>query len=171
MSCLVHKLSVKLKYREYFSDRLFMKRFVEITFLVLISISAFALNEAYFGKSEYDVPKRELSVIATTNGYFPSDITAFVGEKLSLYVTSSSDRPSCLILKEHEVYLEAKKGQVREASMFLDTPGRFKFYCPSGEISGTLTVIDHPRQQAKRKKREIASRLSEKVQVWRPRDE
>ncbi len=148
-----------------------MKSFAITILTFILSLSVFAIDENYFAKEKFDVPKRDISVIATGSGFFPSTITAFVGEKLHLYVTAASERPSCLILKEHEVYVEAKKGEVKEASLFLDTPGRFQFYCPSGEISGTLTVIDHPREQAKKQKREIASRLERRVRVWRPRDE
>ncbi|EPZ50797.1 cupredoxin-like domain protein [Bacteriovorax sp. BAL6_X] len=147
---------------------------IAVTLITLIVTSyAFGIKETYFHKQEFDIPKRDLSIIATDKGFFPSKVTAFVGEKLNLYVTAATNLPSCLILKEHEVYVEAKKGEVREASVFLDTPGRFKFYCPSGQISGTLTVIEHPREKAKKdeQKREIASRENERVRVWRPKDD
>lgn len=140
-------------------------------FSLFLTLDILAIEEDYFKQTSFDVPRRSISVIASDKGFYPENITAFVGERVSLYVTAATDRPSCFIMKEHEVYVEAKKGEVREATIFLDAPGRFKFYCPSGEISGSFTVIDHPRD-LKKKKRELAStHIGKKVRVWQPKDE
>ena len=148
-----------------------MKSFALTIFGLLLSFDSLGIQENYFNGKEFDTPRRSISVIASDKGFYPENITAFVGEKVSLYVTAATDRPSCFIMKEHEVYVEAKKGEVREATIFLDTPGRFKFYCPSGQISGSFTVIDHPNDQ-KKKKRDIAStHIGKTVRVWQPKDE
>ncbi|AYF44658.1 cupredoxin-like domain protein [Halobacteriovorax sp. BALOs_7] len=139
-------------------------------FALFLSIDSFGIEEDYFKKTSFDVPRRSISVIASEKGFYPENITAFVGERVSLFVTAATDRPSCFIMKEHDVYVEAKKGEVREATIFLDSPGRFKFYCPSGEISGSFTVIDHPKDQ-KKKKRDLASTRRDNVRVWQPKEE
>lgn len=136
-----------------------------------ISLSIFALEQNYFLKKEQEHPVRDISIIATDEGYYPKKPVVFVGEKVRFFVTSTTKMPTCFILKDKEVYLEAKKGEISEGHAFFNKPGVFEFVCPAGGYKGNLVVLEHPRDSRERIKRELASQRSKKVKVWRPKDE
>jgi hypothetical protein len=120
-----------------------------------------------FKAKSYKAPLREISVIATDDGYFPNKLMAFVGEQVRLYITSSSNKKDCLILQQHEVFLSAQKGVVNETLFILDKPGRYRFYCPSSKNEGHLTVIK--KDSVKETVRSIAGEKL-KPTYWTPRD-
>lgn len=112
----------------------------------------------------FPVPVREQSIIVGPAGYYPEKLTIFEGERIRFFLTSATDTPSCLIISEKNVFLSARKGEIGEGEAYFDTPGVVKFYCPAGKIEGKITVLKRPMKE----ERSIAS---EKVEVWKPKEE
>lgn len=105
-----------------------------VLFLVLLSHFVFGLDE--------NNPVREISIIASEDGYYPKNIIAFRGEKVRLFLTGTMSEPSCLIMPEKSLFLSAKKGSISEKEVVFEESGSYKFYCPSGQIEGRLVVLD-----------------------------
>jgi len=131
-----------------------------------------ALEDTYIIKEKkFEVPKRELSIIVSKEGFYPSQLSAYVGEKVRFFMTASTDDPSCFFIEEKGVFLGAQKGKITEAEAYFDRPGIYNFYCPTGKLSGRLTILERKEDK---KRRDIASELNNKknkVKIWRPRDE
>lgn len=138
--------------------------------LGIVFNAVFALEDGEIIKEKnFDRPVREISVIASKEGFYPERLTAFVGEKVKFFVTSSTDKPSCFFLQEKELFLSAEKGQVHTAEAYFDKEGVYDFYCPNGKIKGRLSVIERPDDK---RRRQIASEMEKKrVRVWHPREE
>jgi hypothetical protein len=140
-------------------------------FLLILPISfvgkSYAINDA----KVFDKPQREHSVILTENGYYPDHIVAFEGEKLKLFVTSTIDKPECLVVEDHKIFLEATKGKIASGESVLGKAGTYKFYCPSSQYKGQLTVLKR-KVKKEEPKRIIPSRevASEKPAYWTPRN-
>ncbi len=139
--------------------------------LFFLSLNTLGMNQ--FDAQKHKKPMREVAIIASDDGYFPNKISAFVGEKIRLLVTSSSDKKQCLILEKHEVFLPAEKGKIADKLIVLDSPGRYKIYCPATDFVGHLTVLEKPGKKAKTQiiERTIASEPEQRVpHYWIPRD-
>ena len=136
-----------------------------------LCLKIYALEQSYFLAQTHEVPKRDVSIIASANGFYPKRPVAFVGEKISLYVTSTTDRPSCLIVKGRDVYLEAQRGEVSIAQVYFKSSGIYEFFCPASGHKGEFVILEHPRDKRERINRELASKADKKVKVWRPKDE
>jgi plastocyanin len=147
-----------------------MTRYLFITLVLLVS-SAQALEQNYFKPENYDLPKRELSIIVTDEGYYPVKPTVFAGEKIRLYITSTKSDPSCFIVKDKEVYVGAHKGEISEAEVVFNRPGVYETYCPAGQLRGKIIVLEHPKIKQKEIERKLASINKKKVKIWRPKDE
>ena len=91
--------------------------------------------------AETVVPTREVSVIVTPEGYYPKNLTVFQGERVKFYLTSTVDKPDCMILQGHKVFMAATRGKVTEGETTFDHPGTFAFYCPATKHDGKITVI------------------------------
>jgi plastocyanin domain-containing protein len=151
------------------------KTLKNLFFLLLLPISllgeAYAVNDA----KVFDKPQREHSIILTESGYYPDQIVAFEGERLKLFVTSTIDKPECLVVEDHKIFLEATKGKVASGESVLAKAGTYKFYCPSSHYQGKLVVLEKKVKKDKPKRlipsedvaREIAS---EKPSYWTPRN-
>ena len=141
-----------------------------LIFIILPELNA--LEYGFANATTFDVPVRELAVIATEEGFYPEKFSIFAGEKVRFFLTTTSNTPSCLIIGEKELYLSATKGNVSEATIFFDKPGNYKFYCPTNKIKGRLTVIKRPRtadEVLQARSRRVAS--ENKVKVWYPKEE
>ena len=139
---------------------------------LLCSLSANSIEYKYSKGKTFDVPVRELAIIATEEGYYPEGFSIFAGEKIRFFLTTTSNTPSCLIIGEKELYLTATKGNVSEGTVYFDKPGRFKFYCPTNKIKGRLSVIKRPKTAEEvidARHRKIAS--ENKVKIWYPKEE
>ena len=138
-------------------------------FVMPISLmtSAFAINDALV----FEKPQREFSVILTENGYYPDHLVAFEGERLKLFVTSTMNKPECLVVEDHKIFLEASKGKIASGESVFKKAGKYKFYCPSSEYHGFITVLKKKVEKKEPVKiipsREVAS---EKPAYWLPRD-
>lgn len=142
-----------------------MKRFAIVLFSIFISSNLWAQDQ--FSKKLYKNPVRELSIIVTDDGFFPSRIMAFKGERVKFFITSTSKKKQCFILQKHDVFLSVENGQVNEGSVLLDHAGRFKFYCPASEVKGYLTVFEKSNIESEQSARTPAST---KPNYWLPRD-
>ena len=137
---------------------------VFLTMIVLSSVYASDYGEA----KKYEIPMRKVSIIVTEEGYYPKAISLFQGEKLKIYVTGTTNNPSCLMLPEKNIFLSAIKGEISEGIMTFNKAGTYKFYCPTGNIRGRVVVIER-QEEMKKRKRKIASKNV--VKLWKPKEE
>lgn len=113
-------------------------------------------------------PTREFAIILNKEGYYPKKISAFVGEKLRLFVTNLTDEASCVVLSQHNLFLAAQKGTISEGEVTLDRPGIYPFYCPTSKFNGQLVVIQKKKKVIERK---IASEeVKRKDGPWMPKE-
>ncbi len=112
-------------------------------------------------------PTREVSIIVTKEGYYPKSVSAFEGEKIKFFVTSTLDGPSCLIVESHKVFLAANKGKLTEGETVFDKAGEYSLYCPGSQNNGKVVVIKKTVA-----KREIASEQDKKKDsmIWMPKE-
>ncbi|EQC52325.1 cupredoxin domain-containing protein [Bacteriovorax sp. DB6_IX] len=149
-----------------------MNKFVSfLTFAFLMSASVLGLEKNYFKGENYEQPKREISIISSDSGYYPKAPTVFVGEQVRVFVTSTTNKPTCMIVKDQEFYVEAKQGEMSEGVLYFDKSGIHEFYCPASGHKGKIVVLEHPDRKKERIRRELASERKKKVKIWRPRDE
>ncbi len=113
----------------------------------------------------YLSPYREISLIASPEGYYPGKITIFEGEKVHFFVTAIGTMPNCFIINEKGVFLSALPGKVSEGETYFETPGMFIYRCPSTKIEGKLVVL--PKR--KKVERSVAN-IRGRGKVWRPKD-
>ncbi|WP_372656298.1 cupredoxin domain-containing protein [Halobacteriovorax sp.] len=128
-----------------------------------------SLEETYLQGTKFDNPERMQSVIVTNEGFYPHVIHVFSGETMKLFVTSTTNKPSCLTIPKKNVFLSANRGEVSESTVIFSTPGVYEVNCPVGGIKGKIVVQEHPISRRERIRREIAS--EKRVKIWRPRDE
>jgi plastocyanin len=148
-----------------------MGNILKFTILSLLALSISALEMNYFQGEKYEHPKREISIISSDTGFYPKRPTVFVGEKVKIFVTSITDKPTCMIIKGQEFYVEATKGEMSEGNLYFDRSGIHEFYCPASGHKGQLVVLEHPDRKKERIRREMASERKKRVKIWRPRDE
>lgn len=136
---------------------------------ILVFNKAMALEDSYYAKkTKFAVPVREVSIIATDEGFYPRRISVFKGEKLKIFLTGKDKNPSCLTIPDKDLFMSANVGEITEGSAFFKKAGVYKFYCPTGKIEGRITVLEKPNKEEK-VKRKIASE-SKKNRVWTPRE-
>lgn len=113
-------------------------------------------------------PTKDFSIIVTKEGYYPSHISLFQGERARFFVTNLSDEPACVIVSQHNVFMAAEKGKVTEGEAYFDQAGTFPFYCPSTKHNGKISVIEKKKKVVERK---IASETEPVVEgPWIPRE-
>lgn len=130
-----------------------------------------ALEDTYSFAKDYDIPLREQSIIVTEEGYYPKHISAFVGERMRFFVTSTTDKDECFILKNMDLFLGAKKGKISEGEVHFTKPGVIEYYCPTGQLKGKLTVLEKPKKKSQRNIASERNSKSTNVRFWMPRDE
>lgn len=152
------------------SDNRRMKRIATL-FILLFTPLALALESTYFQGTEYERPKRELAYIVSEEGIYPENQFVYQGEKVRFFVTSTTKMPSCFVIKGKDFFLEAKKGKITEQEAYFERTGEYELYCPSFSKKSKITVLEHPRSKKDRIKRDLASKESKKIKIWRPKDE
>ena len=135
--------------------------------LLIMPIKAIADSNEVFKAKTFQNPIRQYSIIATDHGYYPDSVFAYVGEKVKFFVTSTTEKSQCFLVKDHSIFLGAKKGKVSEGEVVFHSPGRYDFYCPSTNFKGVISVIERSVETQKRVKREVASK---KPDHWMPRN-
>ena len=135
-----------------------------ILFLVFSSNTLLAEGSIDYSETNYSRPVREISIIATDEGFYPNNFAIFQGEKVRFFVTSTASTPSCFVLAEHDLFISANRGRVSEGTAVFNNPGRQEFYCPANKIKGSITVL---RTKRKKLSRSIAS---QKIGPWMPKE-
>ena len=141
-----------------------------IKYLILLIFFTISLNiysKEYGRSSVFDIPQREISIIATEEGYYPEKLAIFQGEKVRFFVTSTTKRPSCFIMNSQEVFLTAEKGKISEGVGYFDRPGTYRYHCPTGKLQGKIIVMPKRVEM----KREVASKKESApiVNIWIPK--
>lgn len=138
--------------------------------LVFIPISLWAKTN-YFKEKHFDKPIREYSIIITDQGYFPERIFAYKGEKVKIFVTTTSDKSQCMAIKDHKIFLGANKGEITQGEISFFTPGRFEIYCPSSQFKAYVNVLEREGldEKVQEAKRDIATVKEVHPQYWTPR--
>lgn len=139
-----------------------MKKLGLLLFLMLIAATGRTGEQVM----NLDHPLREISIIASDTGYYPSSPIAFVGERVRFFVTTTTEQKRCLILPDKSIFLSMEKGKIDEGEFIAMEAGTYKFHCPTGKMHGILTVLKHPVD----KKRELASEAEGRVKIWFPKD-
>lgn len=139
-----------------------MKKLSLLLFLVVIAATGRADEKVM----NLDHPLREISIIASETGYYPESPIAFVGERVRLFVTATTEEKRCLLIPDKNIFLSLERGKIDEGEFIATEPGVYKFHCPTGKMHGRLTVFKHPDD----KRREIASESQGKVKIWFPKD-
>ena len=133
-----------------------------ILLTLLIQISNLSADDVLdYG---YQRPSREISIIATDEGFYPKNFSVFEGEKIRFFITSISEGPSCFVLAEHDLFISANRGLIAEGEITFSKAGREEFYCPANKKRGTITVLKHKRRRPSR------STASQAEQVWMPKE-
>lgn len=131
--------------------------------------NVFALEDSYYAKeTRFSVPVREISIIATDEGYYPRRISVFKGERLKIFLTGKDKNPSCLTIPSKELFMAANRGEITEGSAYFKKTGVYRFYCPTGKIEGRITVLERPSKEEKIK-RKIASK-PHRIRHWSPKE-
>jgi len=143
-----------------------IKSCIALILTFLFSSTTWALEETVFKEEAYSVPERELAIIAGKQGYYPEHISVFAGEKVRFFFSTVSKESSCLILKDHDLYLSAGPQEVASSEMVFVKPGVYDFFCPKGEIKGKISVLLKQKRQPERK---VAS--EKKSRIWKPKED
>lgn len=139
------------------------------------TLQSFALEDEadYSAAKKFDVPLRELSIIVSKEGYYPKVLTAFVGEKVRFYLTTSTTNPSCFIMNDMNLTLAISPQNITEGEVFFGRPGEFNFHCPIGKIFGKIQILPRPEKKKSpdsTPSRQVASQKPQ-LKMWWPKDE
>ena len=137
--------------------------------LVMLQFCLVLLEAKAKDFKQFETPIMEKSVIVTDTGFYPEKVVVYSGTKIKLFVTATTERPSCLVVSDQNIFLPASRGEVTETEVYFEGTGEFVFHCPTGKIKGKFVVLEHPKERRARVQREVASRR--KVKVWAPRDQ
>ncbi len=129
-------------------------------------------NEETGIKSE--IISREIAIVASDSGFYPSTIPIFVGEKVLIYLTSTTNNPSCLMIPEQSIFLSAEKGKISEKVTYFDKKGVVKFSCPNGNIAGEFVVLERKNSISDgldKRQRASLEAVDTPIKIWSPKDE
>lgn len=112
-------------------------------------------------------PKREVSLIVTSEGFYPPTLTFFAGERVHFFVTATTETKECFLIKGKSIFLSAEKGKLSEGSVLFNGPGVFSYYCPTNKFKGKITVLP---QREKRKGARERKMAQENIKIWMPRE-
>lgn len=85
---------------------------------------------------------QEVSVIATDTGYHPTRIYVRRNIPVHLFLTSASPSKLCFVMDDFQIRKGVMIQQVEQVNFLPTKVGEYKFYCPVGEISGSVVVRD-----------------------------
>ncbi len=130
-------------------------------FLSIIPVQGWGKENKPAPIERFARPYKEISIIVTKEGFYPDKISAFEGEKIRFFITSTEENGSCFTLPQKNIFLSAHVGKITEAEVVFDRSGEFPFYCSVGKVKGALTIL-----MKENKRRGIASQLDK----WVPKD-
>lgn len=140
--------------------------FLKLILIFVIIFSIYELKALVIESGNKAIFNREVSIIATDEGFYPSHISFFEGERVKFYVTGSDLKKSkCLMITETKLFLAANNDLITEGSVHFKRPGIYYYYCPSSSFRGRITVL--------RKKRSVQRKIaSQKIQkIWMPKND
>lgn len=147
-----------------------------LNLIMILPLTTYALD--YGEKVVFKVPLNERAIIVTPDGYFPNQISIHEGEKLRIYLTSTLNTPTCLMIPQKNIFMGVAIKEVKETEVEFKEAGTYKFFCPTGKISGKITVLGKKITEEEKlgldpgaKKRRPASVASSNDDVWMPRNE
>jgi hypothetical protein len=85
---------------------------------------------------------QEVSVIATDTGFQPARIYVRRNIPVHLFLTSASPSKLCFVMDDFQIRKGVMIQQVDQVNFLPTKVGEYKFYCPVGEISGSVVVRD-----------------------------
>lgn len=85
---------------------------------------------------------QEVSLIATDTGYHPARIYVRRNIPVHLFLTSASPSKLCFVMDEFSIRKGVSIQQVDQVNFLPTKVGEYKFYCPVGEITGSVVVRD-----------------------------
>jgi hypothetical protein len=85
---------------------------------------------------------QEISVIATDTGFHPSRIYVRRNIPVHLFLTSASPSKLCFVMDDFQIRKGVMIQQVDQVNFLPTKVGEYRFYCPVGEISGSVVVRD-----------------------------
>ncbi len=127
--------------------------------------SAMSADYDHHSFSQFKVPKRQQSVIVSSEGYYPEVITAFAGEEIELFVTST-EKKSCLSIEGIDFHVLAEPGKVNSKKVTVSSEGRYRIHCPGMSLQASLVVLG--KRVDRTQPRSPASAVDR--DVWRPRE-
>ena len=134
---------------------------------LLVWQTVYAVDDTpVFKAQKFTNPTREHSIIVTEEGFYPESISVFKGEKVRFFVTATTERKECFLIKGKEIFLSAEKGKVSEGIVMFNDPGTYQYYCPTNNYKGTISVI--VKKDPNKPRRRVAS---ETVRIWMPKEE
>jgi plastocyanin len=137
-----------------------------IIFIILVNAlitSVYALVDKSSGMTFFN---REVSVLVTDSGYYPSKLSFFEGERVKFYLTGVDlVKSKCMMITETKLFLAANNNLITEGEVHFKRPGVYYYYCPSSGFRGRITVL--------RKKRSVQRKIASKVirKVWMPQND
>jgi plastocyanin len=123
--------------------------------MMIIGLSVYLSGGLLFASVVYDghsykkfqFPKRDFSVIVKDEGYFPDQLVVFEGEQVRFYVTAIANKDLCFIIKDHNLFMSAKKNQLSESEVTFSKSGIYEFYCPNFAHKGRVIVLGKETQE------------------------
>ena len=85
---------------------------------------------------------QEISVIATDTGFHPTRIYVRKNIPVHLFLTSASPSKLCFVMDDFQIRKGVSIQQVDQVNLLPTKTGEYKFYCPVGEIQGSIVVRD-----------------------------
>ena len=139
---------------------------MKLVLFIALSFQTFAIAADQVLDYNYQRPAREISIIATDEGFYPKNFSVFEGEKVRFFITSISTSPSCFVLENHDLFISANRGLIAEGEITFSKPGKTEFYCPANKRRGIITILKNKKKKSKRS-RSIASQTED---FWMPRE-
>ncbi len=98
-----------------------------------------------YAKKPVQVTYRQIAIIVSDTGFYPSKLAVFAGESINFFVTSIASSPQCFSVAGLDLFVSAKKNQIIEANMTFPHSGTFEFGCPSHSSKGKIVVLSNGR--------------------------
>lgn len=136
--------------------------------ILLVGLISFG-PMAYSKEVMYERPIRDISIIASGESFYPNHISAFVGETLRLYVTTTKEKGGCFYLQKTPHSAALKLGEIESFTVSFDRPGEWFYFCPSNGLRGKIQVIRHPDDI--RKENEKAKQEARLKTKWQPKSD
>ncbi len=90
----------------------------------------------------YKYGVQEFSIIAGDTGFFPSRIIVRKNIPVKIYLTAASEKKLCFVSDDFMIRVGLAPQLKEEVNLLPTKEGQYRFYCPVGDISGSIVVRD-----------------------------